>query len=212
MDKSFLASFSRSFSSWDLLLDIMKQIAVDKARSRLQKATESYRRLRESETHDDFSSAWTDLLLALNAVYSALEQGAKDNPRSRQWYGNEKRKRREDPLLQYLHQARNADEHGLAPVTKLHPGHIRTGQTVTPTNRLSISLSLEEVRALGGKRLELKAAGESLVTVVNTKFGDKFDPPLEHLGRPLLNTSPIGIAMVGLAYHAQMIEEAEKLV
>ena len=71
----------------------------------------------------DFEAAWTDFLVSTNAIYTILEVGAKGSPQSRQWFGRKKIERRNDPLLQYLHQARNADEHGMAPVADRSRGN-----------------------------------------------------------------------------------------
>jgi hypothetical protein len=91
----------------------MKPEAIRKARARLQRAQEAYDCLILPGTEETFEANWTDFLIASHTVYTSLEQGAKDNATSRQWFGSKKRERREDPLLQYVHQARNADEHGL---------------------------------------------------------------------------------------------------
>lgn len=93
--------------------------AIAKAELRFAKATSCLAEIQKPpSTYKDFLHIWTDFLLALNAVYTSLEQGAKSSPQSRQWFGGKKRERRQDPLLRYLHQARNADEHGLAPVSR----------------------------------------------------------------------------------------------
>jgi hypothetical protein len=68
----------------------MKQAAIDKARSRFEKATECVTRIERSGYFAEFESAWTDFLLAANVIWSALEQGVKDTPQSRQWFGGKK--------------------------------------------------------------------------------------------------------------------------
>lgn len=64
---------------------------------------------------------WARFLGALGAVYTKLEQGAKCCGHCSGWWGREKKTRRTDPLLQYLHQARNTDLHGLEEVTVVAP-------------------------------------------------------------------------------------------
>src|SRR5690554_4837888 len=97
----------------------MKRPAVEKARARLSRASESLSLIEASDSYESFQSAWTDLLIHLNSVYSILEQGSRGNGKSEAWFGRKKNERRTDPLLQYVHQARNSDEHGIEPITKL---------------------------------------------------------------------------------------------
>ena len=63
----------------------MKQIAIDKARKRLAKASVCLERIEASRSFGEFESAWTDLLIALDDIHTVLQQGAKTNPQSRQW-------------------------------------------------------------------------------------------------------------------------------
>jgi hypothetical protein len=53
----------------------------------------------------------------LQPVFTKLEQGAKSHPKSQPWSGPVKHQRRTDALLQYIHQARNSDEHGIQRIT-----------------------------------------------------------------------------------------------
>jgi hypothetical protein len=48
-----------------------------------------------------------------------------------------------------------------------------------------------------------------LVPVID--HGDKYDPPTEHLGVPLKDRSPLGVADLGLAFLRSMTDDAAKL-
>ena len=102
--------------------------AVEQAKIRLAKAEKTFDAMRSSTTLEDMEEAWTDFLIAVSAIYSKLEQGAKGNSKSEGWFGRKKRERRKDPLLKYLHAARNSNEHGIerivestCPYQKLRP-------------------------------------------------------------------------------------------
>lgn len=196
----------------------MKKIATDKAQNRLDKARESLARVEASRNFAEFGSAWTDFLIATNSIHSILEQGAKSNPRSRQWYGGKKNERRKDALLSYLHQARNADEHGIEPITVLKPGQI----TLTSSGSIALqsliinndgTVAAEFVPYSEGAHPVVKAepASAVLISVIDERFGNRFDPPTEHLGAALSDTSPMTVARAGLAYHVALVEEAGKL-
>jgi len=197
----------------------MKKAAIDKAQKRLLKARESFKRILSSINFSEFESAWTDFLLATQGIHSALELGAMTNPQSRQWYGGKKNERRKDPLLQYLHQARNADEHGIEPIARHNPGHIGIGvggETVH-IDKLIIDGSgnmTAKFHPVDGKfpTVEFAQPRAELVTVVDSRFGDSFDPPKEHLGTAVNDSSPAGVARVGLSYYEALVEEADKLI
>lgn len=72
------------------------------------KAAKSYR---------DAEAAWTDFLIACGSFFSKLQEGAKGANASEYWYGLKKHQRKSDPILNYLHKARNSDEHGIEYVT-----------------------------------------------------------------------------------------------
>lgn len=92
---------------------------VTKAEARLRLARTHASALRACKSHDEFTDTWYQFLVTYKNVYTALEQAAKGSAQSRQWFGGKKNERRDDPLLQYLFQARDADEHGIEPVTHL---------------------------------------------------------------------------------------------
>jgi hypothetical protein len=97
----------------------MRSAAVQKAKDRL---TSAKARLKDLESSKDYESArrhWYDFLICSNAVFSILEQGSKGANKSEYWYGKKKYERKNDPLLRYIHHARNAEEHNVASVTEL---------------------------------------------------------------------------------------------
>lgn len=188
----------------------MKREAVDKARARLRRAKVAAELLKSPAPLEGVEDAWTDFLLASNAVYTALEQGAKDNPRTRQWFGGKKRERRDDPLLQYLHAARNADEHGLE---KIHE------PVVTKLKRVPILERVDWVDGVEVSRVknpppqgpDLFTLNFQTVEVVDTRYDTKFAPPTEHLGKPIERNSPRLFAELAIAYQEALIEEAASM-
>jgi hypothetical protein len=197
----------------------MKREAIEKARERLARASDAIGRLEQKEAFDTFVSDWTDFLLASNSIYTVLEQGAKTSAQSRQWFGRKKNQRRADPLLQYLHQARNADEHGLEQIIQ------RGEQTLNIDFKKGYRPKTGQIKMSDGTVFQLPPTPENaegmiitlrayaLARVKDTRYGNEFDPPTEHLGKPLENPdSPLHAAKLALAYQASLIEEAERLV
>ncbi len=196
----------------------MKAEAITKARSRLTRAKEAIAVLHTPEGQDRFEADWTDFLLASNTVYTVLEQGAKATPQSRQWFGRKKLERRRDPLLQYLHQARNADEHGLEATydctnqtldVTFPPGHAPKTTTIKLDDGTEITADVPANSE--GMLIEVRLF--HLVTVRDSRYGTAYDPPAEHLGLPLEHgTNPLFVADLALDYLDALIDEAGKLV
>ena len=166
----------------------MDTTALQHARARFAKAQKAAECLKTAVTFDEIESAWSDFLISCATVYTKLEQGSKFHPKSVAWFGQIKRTRRLDPLLQYVHQARNSDEHGIQDITarsatqfklanSLDVGHgvKLTGITLAPGGELT---SLEAFAA-DGTLLPLPAMHKEdvvkLVPVVN--YGITFLPP-----------------------------------
>lgn len=148
--------------------------------------------------YEQFQPVWTEFLLALNAAFSKLEKGARGCGKSEAWINRHKNTRRKDPLLSYLHQARNADEHGLEPVSSSTPGKFKRradGAIIVAIGRIH------------------------LAEVVDDRFGDRYPVPQSHLGQPIAPMTPfrdrqIGpweTGKLGLAYLWTMLAEARSL-
>jgi len=193
----------------------MDKSAVAAAEANLTKAAASMEKMKAAKSHSEFEAAWTDFLMAAGRVFTKLEQRAKTSGPSKAWYGRQKHLRRNDPLLSYLHHARNIDEHGLEPVTKLRPGGVGIGtRGRTHVEHLSIQSDETGIQIRGQTSgdplvISVTPASSRLVTAVD--HGDKYEPPTEHLGIPIKDPSPVAVANLGLTFLRSMTEDAAKL-
>ena len=48
----------------------------------------------------------------------------------------------------------------------------------------------------------------ALLKVHDRRYGDSFDPPAVHLARPIVDTTPRGVARLALTYMEDMLAEA----
>jgi hypothetical protein len=102
--------------------------AINKAQHRLRVTQKALDDLSGARSYREFQDSWYVFLTASKSIYTVLQQGAKITPQSLQWFGGKSTERRNDPLLQYLYEARNEDEHGLDSCTELEPARIEIGQ------------------------------------------------------------------------------------
>lgn len=215
----------------------MDRRALEKAESRLRVLRRALSDLEASTSHRDFSDHWYTFLTAFKNIYTVLEQGAKSSPQSRQWFGSKATFRRGDPLLQYVYQARNDDEHGLASSINLKPmqteiGVSRPGFSQTQilnggpfrnvevsggfgsnarfTGALPADLS---VTSLDNKPVLIKRtpATTILVDVSDRDRQTKYQPPTTHLGKPIADVYPLAVAELAAEYAEALLAEASKL-
>jgi hypothetical protein len=92
--------------------------AVERAKGRVRRAEKALQALKEATNYDEAEEAWSNFLLAASTIYSKLEQGSKSKGKSAGWFGRKKKERKDDPLLRFLHHARNSDEHGIERVAQ----------------------------------------------------------------------------------------------
>jgi hypothetical protein len=190
----------------------MKPQAVDQAEQRLRRATAAFGSLKQATNFDDAESAWSDFLLAASTIYSKLEQGVKGNGKSEAWFGKQKHARRKDPILRYLHFARNSDEHGIERVTeRAHDSNFGPPKAFWEQEELEIRLlnptTMEPVEGVTkawahGPHLKLVRANDS-------RYGDYVDPP-EFEGE--FPHHPILLAERAVPLLEALISEARRLI
>jgi hypothetical protein len=203
----------QSQHDWGITL---KRIAIDKATDRLDRARTALASAIDGKSFPDFNAAWTDLLIYLNTIHEILRGGAKGNKKSEEWFGRAIGQRKNDPLLAYLHHARNADEHGLEAITKLAPGYVGIDSTSGDLiiNDLVASpsgITIGSIRSPSGGTPIIKVQPPAAKLVAVTDRGVRFDPPTVHLGKAIADNLPVTVGQLGLAFHEKILEEAKKL-
>jgi hypothetical protein len=197
----------------------MDKRAIVKAASRLRVAQKATAELAGCKNHDAFTDVWYTFLTASKNVYTILEQGAKADPRSKQWYGGRAAERRGDELLQYIYEARNDDEHGLEEMSEAVGGSLSIG---IPKPGFSNSFTINANPTAGSRGIIVKSLDGLPVLVaqepphirlrpVSARGNRTLTPPVSHLGKPLDDTSPLGVAKTTVGYLEAMIESAANL-
>jgi hypothetical protein len=165
-----------------------------------------------SASYPQFASAWSDFLIACGGVYSKLEQGSKGCGVSEGWFGRKRHDRKTDALLRYLHHARNSDEHGIEPTTAAKQKMLVGGNGYIR----SLTANLRDdgqydVKFEGDASIDIEVKIFAiLVAAVDTRHGDVFPPPTQHLGDEI-DPLPARVARLGLTYLERLIAETAQL-
>tara|TARA_R110002074_G_scaffold377728_1_gene555313 strand:+ start:1024 stop:1614 length:591 start_codon:yes stop_codon:yes gene_type:complete len=189
--------------------------ALNKSKERLRKARQAIDALPTCTSAEAFNDTWFDFLVASNGIYIQLRLATKENAKSRQWFGGKTQERKSDPLLQYLHQARNADEHGIEQTIRINPGSLRIGAAtpgalgeVTISGNLSKEFTITNTSNMP-ITITTTAPTCHLVSVFDDRSGKTYDPPTAHLGTPIADQSPVGVATLALTYLSNLLDEAD---
>jgi hypothetical protein len=188
----------------------MDSTAIAKAYRKLAKLRGALETMRNTTNVEQIESSWEEFILAAGSIYSVLEQGSKSSGKSTAWFGRRKNHRKKDPLLRYLHFARNSEEHGLEKITETGSSSIEIGPGAS-IKLVSDGVSRWNIVESNGL-ITPKNDVVCLARVNNTKFSDFADPPSEHLGQKLDNNLPVAVAEAAARYIELMLEDAQSLV
>ncbi len=191
----------------------MKARAVEKARARLKVAEDAVQRMKESDNPmSEFETNWYAFLAAQNSVFSILEQGAKSGGASKGWFDGVKHHRKSDPLLRYLHHARNSDEHSIEGNIERHemelvsklPGTKITPGSETKSGQPHIAMTV-------GQPVDIKVMMPGLRLVAVTDRNVVYAPPNLPRDQQVGDNEPLSAAEACLSHLRRLLAEAERL-
>jgi hypothetical protein len=208
----------------------MNNDVLKKAYRAITNAENSIKSLELAETAHEFHIGWYNFLTAAANIYTVLESGF-TGKLEKPWFGQKKAFRKKDGLLNYLHHARNAEEHtGVStihfvpkrfdmkmptqgqPFQKFGPGQI---EMITRIKQVGLDTSQEVVSFSSTYASEEESPLQwyPLMVWLNKAVdrGVTYDPPAEHQGKQLEDKSPVGIAQLCLAYLRDLLHEANEL-
>jgi hypothetical protein len=193
----------------------MDQRAVDQARERLNIAEDAVAQLSASTEYEVTKRAWSQFLLAANAIFMKLQAGAGFTDKSRAWFNDVMNERKGDGLLQYLHQSRHHDEHGLERVLSdgtqtmyVLPDGFQAGFYSTNGDSFQISNLIASGRDGPSKKLENPVVSDITHLIAVTNRGVTYPVPTDHLGKEIFGQLPLGAASAALPYLRELVAVA----
>jgi hypothetical protein len=199
----------------------MRSVAIEKASEHLELAKAAAARLNFDNGVRPYIHAWSQFLSESSRFYSKLEQGQKGCSKSEPWFGLKKYERRKDPLLAYIHHARDKDEHGLDYITRttaksatlsFPPAQeVRTSMMMRVNSDGTMDVKDVKVTTPTGEYDQMMLENPRIELMTVRERGRVYDPPEMHLGKPIVDRSPAGIAKLALLYLEKCLNEASKL-
>lgn len=180
----------------------MQEAALAEARASFDVAREAVEEMKRAETGSAFAAPWAVFLTAAGRAYAALARGAVGCAASEAWRAAQDACRRSDPLLAYLEAAAQARGRGLGPPSDA-PLRGPGGQPLIWGDGDHLAGLEPDPWPFAGR------CPAGLVTA--PAEGGQREPPAAHLGRALLLTDPVNVALLALAWLEARIAEAADL-
>lgn len=200
----------------------MKKQGIEKAAARLISAELALRDAKLASNQISFYRAWSEFLTSVDAVYNCYGQSIGVCQRSAEWFKELSGLRKSDPMLQYLWQARNVDNHGIEAPAEFVPGSLSIGggRDLGFSREISINLDFDEetqtqhilASPLDGKPVRFENTPPKALLLPVENRGVTYKPPSSHLGQPLDTSSPLDVGDLTLKYFSKRHAEAVKLM
>lgn len=163
----------------------------DQAIRRFENAKAASIKVQLANTLSDTEDAWGEFINAAGLVFNKLYSGCQGNERSMGWRGRVSDHRKKNPVLNYIHRARNVEVHGLIEVLEIVEESIvssKPGLFVQTGVAYSIDDFLAQVN-VGGLEKRVKRYFV-LLTVVDTRQGITTPAPVYDNGATALHRLP----------------------
>ena len=191
--------------------------SLEKARSRLRAAKRAVDAMAGTDDPNTICDHWIDFLNAWIGVYRQVKKAATSTPQEYQWFGRVAREKTNDPLLNYVFEARNDEEHGVNRSAVPHYGLAnfpqRSHETVIASVRFDPGTG--EVRVYGpdGQLAYdpvLVSPPGVVLDPITARGNRTIAPPTFHLGDPI-NPDVLTVAKAALVYAAKLVAMAEAM-
>lgn len=185
----------------------------DKPKQELQKARDARDLLEGAGTLPFIEEQWKEYLRRLERAWNKLEGHYSRSPKWSGWQSRIVALRRTDPLLAYLKNARDVEEHSVVDITQTDEGELHIN-AAEPGGKLHIKKlvigaggQVEYFEAGSPFKMEHTGPKVRLVPVKNRSR--TYDPPNRHLGQPIDNGNLVAVMEAGLAFYEKALADAE---
>ena len=190
-------------------------MALEFSKIELSQAQQRVDKMRIARSFEEFETAWKEFLLYLEKIWIKSERECQDfKAKFEPWQGKFKNLRRNDPLLSYLKNARDSEQHSIEQIVERQPGLLRRARFVNPNGGFvkKMVINSGELTEYEGDPLLVEFTPERAIVKSVTNSGRIYNPPINHRGKSLADPKdPIEIAYLGLKFYTQYLNDIEKL-
>jgi len=182
------------------------------SRIELSRAAAAQQAMEASENLEAFERHWQDFLHRLERVWIKCKAQYESSFRWQGWSVQIVRLRRNDPLLSYLKNARDADQHTVTAITARRPSEL-TLTAGGPQGRALIKrLTIDKngqlaMEGVGVLNVVFRPEQTRLLPVVNRSR--TYPVPRSHQGRPINPEDVLAVAHAGWTFYAKVLDQVE---
>lgn len=174
-------------------------------------------RMADASTFDAYAHEWTGFLYQLERLWARAFQLYKFAPWFQEVSPTYHKLRRQDPLLRYLKQARNAETHTLqgslisslnVAVREKYGRPFELSQIKTSIEEGCLTIDLESRELLLDLDASVSRGAPALARVLCR--GKWYNPPKTHLGNHLPTQNPVVVGKIGLDFCRSFIGELSR--
>jgi hypothetical protein len=186
------------------------------AREELARARVALEQLETARNAPAMDDAWKECIGRLTRLWNKTEASLKGDPRfhNTPWAKRVKDARKNDQVIRYLLQARNADEHGVDDITERGPGYTAL-LPVKPNGKFhvkSVTIGLDgSIRVVPGETgFRVDQVAQTVAARPVTNYGQTYAVPDEHAQALRGNRALAAMARHGVEFYEAVIEGLAK--
>lgn len=182
---------------------------LEAARDELRRARECVDRMSKAASLGEFDDAWKDCIARLSRFWYKTKASLQGDPR---FFNSPHVKeataaQKNDPLIQYISQARNADEHGIDDITLKAGGSVAINPTevdgVRVLKNLSLSSGVLRFEAPHGAVISFEPG--SVIPQPVRNRNQEYPVPDQHMGKPIMQKSLIEFGSLGVSFYERIL-------
>lgn len=179
-------------------------------------AEKAIEKMATTESFSDFEEAWQIFLYRIQRAWERCERKIKNEKGFQQWFKPFKKLRKNDPLLIFLKQARDAETHAVSgtidkPIELLFQDRIGRPFQIDKIDFTfkdgSLVIDIKTLDHFLDYDLKVKPTDPRLIKFINR--GIEYYPPKKHLGNLIDHLHPVVAAKMGLKFYKTFISDAE---
>ena len=189
-------------------------MTLEHSKKELKHARESLELMKNSKTMDEFERNWKKFLNHIEKNWKKTERECQDfKKKFEPWQGSFTRKRRIDPLLIYLKQARDADEHTINEIVERKHSSMSIKQAHNNRTHFIKKMVIKngKLETYEGDPIRIEFTPGRVRAIAFTNRNKIFSIPTVHEGMPIKdNDNPIELAKLGLKFYTDYLKQAEE--
>jgi hypothetical protein len=188
----------------------MTKTPLAKSFAEISTAKQALSKLRRASEFGVAAEAWNEGISAITKVWNKAAAEFKNAPTFSNWNLKYVGLRKTDPLLQYVQQARNADEHTIQDSIQRNSGGFALN-SATPGGHLFIKkLELRGDKITldtGGTPFKLEVTPPHPELIVFTNRGQQYEIPKQHNGKNIDGRNPVLVLELAIDFYEGYLQK-----